>query len=129
MADTAQRLHVLVSVAAPIEGVSIGTVGDSATVRIAFRPEATAPQRAAAQSVVDGFDWSQAAQDAWEDAQEADLAALRDQAAQAIADITTYLAGADSASAAQVRAEVKAIDQRQRAIIKALLRLVRRTWR
>jgi hypothetical protein len=57
------------------------------------------------------------------DAKEPDLAALRAQAAQAVADITSYLAIADSATQAQVRAEVKAIDQRQRAVIKALSRL------
>ena len=60
---------------------------------------------------------------------EPDLQSLEDQAAGAISDIGTYLAGADTATAAQVRAEVKAIDQRQRVVIKALLRAVQRTWK
>jgi cytochrome c556 len=49
---------------------------------------------------------------------------FRDRATQAIADITAYLVNADTATNAQIRAEVKAIDQRQRAIIRALRRLL-----
>jgi crotonobetainyl-CoA:carnitine CoA-transferase CaiB-like acyl-CoA transferase len=54
---------------------------------------------------------------------QADRADLKAQAAQALADIDAYLAIADAATNAQVRAEVKAIDQRQKRIIKALRRL------
>lgn len=53
----------------------------------------------------------------------------RDQATQAISDIDAYLAISDSATNAQVRAEVKAIDQRQKKIIKALERIIRREFR
>jgi hypothetical protein len=66
-----------------------------------------------------------AQQQAARDATEPDLATLRDQVTQAIADINAYLVNADTATNAQVRAEVKAIDVRQRAMIKALGRLVR----
>lgn len=61
-----ERLTAAVSVVCPIHGVSVRTPGDSSTVRIDFRYEATPEQRAAAQAVVDGFDWSEAAQSAWE---------------------------------------------------------------
>ena len=54
----------------------------------------------------------------------ADRANLRALQAQAIADINAYLTIADSASNTQVRAEVKAMDIRQRAIIRALRHLV-----
>jgi hypothetical protein len=60
------------------------------------------------------------------DAAEPDLATIRDLADAAITDITAYLQIADSATNAQVRAEVKAIDQRQRAIIRAIKRLAQR---
>lgn len=60
------RLDAAVRAAAPIVGVSVGTPGVSASVRVDFDPAATADQRAAAQAVVDGFDWSDAAQAAWE---------------------------------------------------------------
>lgn len=53
----------------------------------------------------------------------ADQSALKAQAAQAVDAINTFLAIA-SPTNAQVVAEVKAIDVRQRAIIKALARLV-----
>jgi len=45
----------------PIHGVS----GGQGTTVIQFKPEATTPQQAAAQSALDSFDWSQAAHDAW----------------------------------------------------------------
>lgn len=54
----------------------------------------------------------------------ADMLTLRDQAVSAIQAINNYLAGADAATAAEVRAEVKNIDIRQRAIIKALYRTI-----
>lgn len=60
-----QRLHAAVSAVAPIVGVS-GVQGD---IRIDFSPSATGPQQTAAQGVVAAFDWSQAAQDAWEQQQ------------------------------------------------------------
>ncbi len=63
------RLHSAVAAAAPVLGVSVGTPGDPASVRIDFAPEATTAQRAAAQAVVAGFDWSDSAQAAWELAQ------------------------------------------------------------
>lgn len=60
------RLDSDIRTVCPIAGISVGTPGDSGTVRIDFDPLATPEQRAAAQAVVDGFDWSDAAQAAWE---------------------------------------------------------------
>ena len=69
MSDSAFRLHNSVAVVCPIVGVSIGTAGVSASVRIDFDPTATPTQQTDAQSVVDAFDWSQGAQDAYDNAQ------------------------------------------------------------
>lgn len=55
-----ERLTEAVSAVCPINGIS-GTVER----RIDYRPEATAEQRAAAQSALAAFDWSQSAHDAW----------------------------------------------------------------
>lgn len=119
------RLDEAIKAVCPIHGVA-GTQGN---VRIDYKPEATAQQRTDAQAVLAAFDWSQAADDAWERGQEPDLRDLLDQADAAIAAINTYLTNADAATQTQVRAEVKAIDQRQKRIIQALKRLIQRAWR
>jgi hypothetical protein len=125
MFSSLARLHEEIAAVCPIDTMT----GTEEGVEIAFRPEATPPQRAAAQAVVDGFDWSDAAHNAWLDDQEPLLRDLKEQAQQAIDNIDAYLAIADTATNVQVRAEVKAIDQRQRRIIRALVRVVQRTWR
>jgi hypothetical protein len=56
-----QKLHDRVSLSAPIAGVSVGNPSDKATWRIDFKPEATAGQRSAAQSVITTWadtDWN-----------------------------------------------------------------------
>jgi len=63
------RIHAAVSAACPIVGVSVGTPGDSATVRVDYAPGSTAEQRDAADAVVAAFDWSDAAQAVWEQTQ------------------------------------------------------------
>lgn len=65
MHDPTLRLHEAVAAVTPIHGVSIGTWGDSRTVRNDFKAEATTQQRRDAQRVVDQFDWSDAAHEAW----------------------------------------------------------------
>lgn len=65
MTDT-DRLDISVQAVCPIHGVSVSRATNPPTVRIDFKTEATAPQRSAAQAVVDSFDWSQSAHDAWE---------------------------------------------------------------
>lgn len=61
-----QRLTIILSAACPILGVSIGTPGDNATVRIDYAPSATQAQRDAAAAALAAFDWSDVAQVAWD---------------------------------------------------------------
>ncbi len=122
--DSTLRLHEIIAAVCPIDGVSVGVDGDSSSVTFIPHPGATAPQIAAGQGVVLSFDWSDNAQSAWLDSKEPLLSDLKTQAAAGIAAIDTYLTIADTATAVQVRAEVKAIDQRQRKIIQALNRLL-----
>ena len=60
------RLPAAINAVCPILGVSVGTPGDSGTVRIDYDPSATAPQRQAAASALAAFDGSESAQAAWE---------------------------------------------------------------
>lgn len=92
-----ERLTEAVSAVCPINGIS-GTVER----RIDYRPEATAEQRAAAQSALAAFDASQAAHDAWllakhRSAAVAALNASRDEAIMAARSVT--LAALDEVNA------------------------------
>ncbi len=118
------RLHEAISAVCPIVSVSVGILGDSSTVTFIPNAGAMVQQIQAAQTVIDTFDWSDAAQIAWQDSKEPLLTDLKQQAAAGIAAIDAYLLTADAATAVQVRAEVKAIDQRQRKIIQALNRVI-----
>lgn len=125
MLTLADRLHrTLINAAVSIDGVSIGNRADKSTWRVS-----PSSLQSAAQPTIDAFDTSEAAERAFEDAQEPLLKSMLDAADQGISEIAAYLVIADSATNAQVRAEVKAIDQRQRAIIRALKRLIQREWR
>lgn len=86
------KLTSQIAAVCPIISVGVGLFGDSSKVAIQFDPAATAPQRQAAQDIVDGFDWSNAALDAWLEAQNPERATVKAQAQQALADIDTYLA-------------------------------------
>ena len=57
---------------------------------------------------------------------DADLLQLLSQAQARKASIDAYLAIADTATAAQVRDEVKRIDQTQKVVINALIKIIRR---
>lgn len=116
------RLRETVAAAAPIQGVSVGFYGDPATVEIAFAPEATGPQMAAARAAVAAFDWSAAAQDAWGDAQQPERTTLRQAATQAVTDIDSYLA-IGSPTNAQVATQVRRLSQISRAVIRRLAQL------
>lgn len=93
------RLHKDIRAVCPIVGVSIGRLSDKASWRMDFAAEATAPQRAAAQAVVDAFDVAavEAAEQAEQDALDAlDAGASADAAFQAIktmtgADLATFI--------------------------------------
>lgn len=60
-----ERLHEAVASVAPIVGISVPTAGTSVGVTVAFDASATPQQRANAQAVVDAFDWSESAHNAW----------------------------------------------------------------
>ena len=62
----AVRLHDAIAGLAPIDGVSVNA--DHSVVRIDFKAEATQQQRDAATAAAIAFDWSDAAQLAWDDA-------------------------------------------------------------
>ena len=59
----ARHLEDAVKAVCPVFGVSVGTIGVAASVRLDFKPEATAQQQADAQAVVNAFDWTEAAED------------------------------------------------------------------
>lgn len=123
---SSNRLYAQLQAACPIVSASIGRDGDSSTVRFQPAASATPAQITAAQNLISTFDWSDAATQTYQDAQEPDLVNLRNQATTALSAIQTYLA-IPSPTQAQVVAEVRAIDQRQQQIIKALARLIQRT--
>lgn len=56
MTTIAAKLDAAIKAVCPILGVSIRRKDDKATWRIDFRPEATQPQKDAAQAVLDAFD-------------------------------------------------------------------------
>lgn len=68
------RLSNAIALVCPIHGVSIGLIGDKATWKISFKPEATANQIAAANEVVQTFDTSPEAESAWKLLQEREAA-------------------------------------------------------
>lgn len=69
MRNNVQRLHDTIESVCPIDGVSVGNWGQAGTVRIDFDPTATDQQKSAAQQALASFDWSDAAEAAWEAAQ------------------------------------------------------------
>ncbi len=97
----------------PVDTLTI--VGQSATAT--FMPWASAEEVQRGLSLIASFDWSDAAQQAWEDALDPKKGSLRQQAAGAVDQIDQFLAVADTATAAQVRAAVKGLAQVTRAII------------
>ncbi len=85
---------------------------------------ATKQQIAEAQAFIDSFDWQdEAATQAFIEAKEPAIKDIKDSAIQMVNDIDAYIAIADTATAVQVRAEVKALDQRMKRLIKALARI------
>lgn len=110
-----ERLLATIRAAVPaVVDVSIGTVGNSATVLVS-----PTNQQTAAQATINAFDWSAGAQAAWEDQQNPDKANLRDAADAAITTNDTFLAIA-SPSNAQTLTQVKALTQQNTKIIKYL---------
>lgn len=108
--------HVRAAVPA-VTDVSIGTRGQPATVRVS-PPD----QQAAAQAAIDSFDWSDAAQQTWEDAQKPERQVLRQAAAQAVQDNLDFLALASPSNAA-VLAQVRRLAQQMNAVIRRVVQL------
>ena len=116
------RLTGTVAAVCPVHGVSIGTPGVSASVRIDFADGATAQQRAAAQAAVESFDWSDAAHQQWLEDQKPERKTLRQAAAQAVADNNAFLADG-SVSNAELLAQVRRLTQQMNAVIRRLIQI------
>lgn len=104
----------------PVDTVTIREPGSAIATYMSW---ATPEQIVLGGSLIAAFDWSDAAQKAWEDAQQPERSGLRDASYQAIQSIDSYLVLADSASSAQVRVQVKMLSQITRRVIKRLLQL------
>jgi N-acetylneuraminic acid mutarotase len=112
------RLLATIKAAVPaVTDISIGTIGNSATVSVY-----PANQQAAAQATIIAFDWSQAAQDAWDNTQHPERTTLRQNAASALATNNTYI-GLASPSTAQNTAQIKALTQQIIALAKFTVKL------
>lgn len=111
-----QRLHALISVVCPIHGVSIGNPNDKATWTFDPTPQATSEQITAAQAVIDSFDDSDAAQQAWQEAQKPERKDLRDNAIAAVQAINDYLALANPTNA-QNLAQLRRLSQAVKRLI------------
>ncbi len=90
-------INKAVSKVCPIHGMLSATEPD-------FKPEATPQQRAAAQAIVDGWDWSAEAEAAREEAANPEWTAVRRALAEIESDAAAWEAIKDTASAAQTRA-------------------------
>lgn len=116
--SAAARLLEWIQVATPtVENISIKSHGDSASVTVS-----PASEQASAQSAIDSFDWSQAAHDAWLEDQKPERKAIRQAAAQAIADNDAFLA-LGSPTNAQTLAQVRRLTQQNTRIIRRLIQL------
>lgn len=94
------RLTEAISAVCPIHGAS----KSGATVRIDYKPEATLDQQTAAQLVLQTFDWSQGAHDAW-------LREKKRDAAIAWINSDDHMAIAFRASLIRNMAEIRGIKQ------------------
>lgn len=103
----------------PIDGVS-GTTN----TRVDWLPGVTPTQAQLdqAQSIIAGWDWSDAAQQARDDARQPERTGLRQAATQAVANNQTFL-GIANPSNAQTLAQVKALTQQMNAVIRRLVQL------
>lgn len=119
-----KKLHdYLISQGLPVEFIGIIN-GNSTPPLLNFGGPLDESQTAAAQMIAASFDWSEDAHAQYLAGRIPKLANLYTDAQAAIANIDQYLMIADVATAAQVRSEVKAIDQRQRRIIIILLNAI-----
>lgn len=123
------RLHKDIEAVCPITGIAVDEFGVSASVRFQATDVATKEQLEAAQAVVDSFDWSEDAQKVYEDVLQADVKKIAEEKSQMLAEMDAYAAIADKATIEEMRAEVKAGNDRQRKMVQALDQLIGFTWR
>lgn len=113
------RLDAALRAVCPIAGVD----GEPEAVRIDYAPEATEQERAAALAAVAGFDFSEAADEAWIESQHVERKTLREQAAAAIDANDTFLSIVNPTNA-QTLAQVKRLTQQNIRIIRCLRELL-----
>lgn len=116
-----ERLAEQITAACPVVTVRV-TAESAAGVEVVYDPAATPGQRAAADAVVAGFDWSAPAHRQWEEDRHPERKAVRQAAAQALADNTAYLALA-TPTAAQVRQQTDALTRQMSAVIRRLVQI------
>lgn len=109
-------------------GIPVDTVryyAGTQTVSVAYSAEATEQQRAAGDTIVAGFDLSDTAEQARQDALQPERATIRDLAASAVQANNTFLA-LTNPSNAQVIAQVRRLTQQSSAVIRRLVQLSER---
>lgn len=117
------RLEAAISAACPaVAGVAIGRRDDKATWRVDYTREPSAAELSAVQSAIDAFDASEAAQAAWEEGRQPERKAIRQDAAQAIADNNAFLTVASPNNAA-VLAQVRALTRQNNRIMQRLIQI------
>ncbi len=104
--ETQVRLYSLIEAACPCVSKAVGEFGVSASVTFTPAAGATANQVAAAQAVINGFDWSDSATDTWIAQQNPERTAVRATMAQAVIDCNAY-AAINNPTAAQTSAFLK----------------------
>ncbi len=105
-------VQAIASVGAPVDTVTI--TGNSAVAT--YMPNASAADIQRGNAIINGFDWSDAAQQAWEDLLDPKRGDLRTKAAAAINQIDAYLA-LPSPTAAQSQTAISVLAQIVRALI------------
>ncbi len=120
---TIQRLQEGIKELCPSSAID-SKFGNSESVKFVPDSAATKQQIADAQAYIDAFDWrDEAATQAFLDAKEPNLDVLKKQASQMVADIDAFVAVADKAEIAELRAEAIASALRQKTLIQAVERL------
>lgn len=78
-----ERINSTIQAVCPFLNISVGAFGDSTSISFIPDPSATPDQITAAQNAINNFDWSDAAQQAWDTAQTLQ---------QAVADVSSLQA-------------------------------------
>ena len=115
--NTKHRLVMtLAGAGVPTDRVTVNEAAHIATID-SYVTTPTQAQIDAGAAILAAFDWSAAAQQAWEDSLQPARADLRNNLQTALDAIDQYLAIADTATAAQVRDQVKRLTQMMRRVL------------